>query len=458
MTDSHTLHGDDLAWLELMLTGRQPGRYDDVPGGPQLVVARGAAGPGTTLHLLDPEGVTLARLPVEAVTPGPTGDLLSGTPEAGTAFAHPDHVDLRRLPSEVNLPGSLAVWGDIPSPLAFRRAAAEHAERTGQTVLEFLGVPTGAETDPAVHGSVRLARRHTTRRAGDALVVVPWPGLGWDETGLRARAHVVAAYGCTTLAVPVGVDPVTAGRVETATGVRLVDLDVPPDRARVTPARLAELLAGGDPVPGWLAEPPVAGTLQALHRPRSEGGLTVLLSGLSGSGKSTVARALAVRLIERETRSVSLLDGDVVRHHLSKGLGFSRADRDLNVRRIGFVASEITRAGGIVVCAPIAPYDGTRRAVRAMVEAYGGFVLVHVATPLAECERRDRKGLYARARAGEIPEFTGISDPYDVPADAEVTIDTTGRPVDECVTDVMDALERLGYLTSVPPPDTPVLG
>ena len=184
-----------------------------------------------------------------------------------------------------------------------------------------------------------------------------------------------------------------------------------------------------------------------MHRPASRSGLTILLSGLSGSGKSTVARGLwRSGWSSDEARSVSLLDGDVVRHHLSKGLGFSRPDRITNVLRIGFVASEITKAGGIAVCCPIAPYDETRRQVRAMVEEHGRFVLVHVATPLSECERRDRKGLYAKARRGEIPEFTGISDPYETPADAEVVIDTTGRTIEECVDDVYDHLTSHGLV------------
>jgi sulfate adenylyltransferase len=447
MSIGHTLHGDELAWLELMLTGSQPVRYREEGDAPRLVVPPGLAGPGDVVHLLDPEGVTLARLAVDAVSAAPEGDRVTGTPVAETPVAHPDHVDLRLLPSDLTAAGSrLAVWGDTPSTHAFRRAAADHAASGADCVVEFVGVPAEAETDRAAHEAVRVARSHTTRRDGDVLVVVPWPRLGWDEAGLRARARVAGAYGCRALAVPVSVDPVTAGRVEDATGVRLVDLGVPPDQSVVSAAALADLLAPDGPLPGWLAEPPVAETLRQLHRAPSRSGLTVLLSGLSGSGKSTVARTLAVRLMERDTRSVSLLDGDVVRHHLSKGLGFSRADRDLNVRRIGFVASEITRAGGIAVCAPIAPYDATRKDVRAMVEAQGGFVLVHVATPLAECERRDRKGLYAKARRGEIPEFTGISDPYDEPTDAEVTIDTTGRSVDSCVDEVLGALERLGLL------------
>ncbi len=157
-------------------------------------------------------------------------------------------------------------------------------------------------------------------------------------------------------------------------------------------------------------------------------GAVVMLSGLSGSGKSTIAAALVALLTEERGRTVTLLDGDVVRTHLSKELGFSKADRDTNIRRIGWVAAEVAKHGGLAVCAPIAPYAATRAAVRAMVESQAGagaFVLVHVATSLEECERRDRKGLYAKARAGLIPEFTGISDPYETPTDAEVVIDTT---------------------------------
>lgn len=161
-------------------------------------------------------------------------------------------------------------------------------------------------------------------------------------------------------------------------------------------------------------------------------GLVILFTGLSGSGKSTVARALHHYLLEEGDRAVSLLDGDVVRRHLSKGLGFSVADRDTNVLRIGWVAAEIAKHGGIAIASPIAPFDATRRQVRKMVTSRGGrFFLVHISTPLQECERRDRKGLYAQARAGKIPDFTGISSPYEVPEDADLVLDTTGRPVEE---------------------------
>jgi sulfate adenylyltransferase len=170
-------------------------------------------------------------------------------------------------------------------------------------------------------------------------------------------------------------------------------------------------------------------------------GRTVMLSGLSGSGKSTIARALVERLAGE--RSITLLDGDVVRTHLSRGLGFSREDRDLNIRRIGWVAAEVTKHGGLAVCAPIAPYDATRKWVREVVDAAGGpgsFVLVWVSTPLEECERRDVKGLYAKARAGEITGFTGIDDPYEEPDDAELVIDTTDVAVDSAVDQIATLL------------------
>ncbi|MEO9080728.1 adenylyl-sulfate kinase [Lapillicoccus sp.] len=193
---------------------------------------------------------------------------------------------------------------------------------------------------------------------------------------------------------------------------------------------------------------PVAAALLTWRPPPTERGVVVFFTGLSGSGKSSIADALVAHLEHTGERAVTLLDGDVVRHMLSSGLGFDRAARDLNIRRIGYVAAEIAHHHGMAVCAPIAPFAATRQAVREMVEQFGDFVLVHISTPLEECERRDRKGLYARARAGEIPEFTGISSPYESPTDADLTIDTTGRPLQECLTEVLDALIRKGYLTS----------
>jgi sulfate adenylyltransferase len=189
----------------------------------------------------------------------------------------------------------------------------------------------------------------------------------------------------------------------------------------------------------------VAAVLRRWRPPRPERGLTVFFTGLSGSGKSTLARGVADVLLERG-RSVTVIDGDVARRLLSSGLGFGANDRDLNIRRIGWVASEVTRHGGVAVCAPIAPFAATRAEVRRMVERNGGFVLVHVATPLAICEARDRKGLYAKARAGAIAEFTGVSSRYEVPEDADVRIDTSVMPVDEAVAIVVRQLEGERWL------------
>ena len=189
----------------------------------------------------------------------------------------------------------------------------------------------------------------------------------------------------------------------------------------------------------------MAAALARTRPARTRRGLVLFFTGLSGSGKSTVARGVAEQ-IRQAGRTVTLLDGDVVRRLLSAGLTFSRADRDLNIRRIGYVAAEIARHGGVAVCAPIAPYAATRAEVRRMAEETGDFFLVYVATPLEVCEARDRKGLYAKARAGEIPAFTGISDPYEPPEDADLVLDTSTESEEESVARVVAALRAGGWL------------
>jgi sulfate adenylyltransferase len=244
----------------------------------------------------------------------------------------------------------------------------------------------------------------------DAVVLMPVGGVRPDDARhlLWVQSWMEAARdtGATVVAVPID-SPAAAERA----------------------VELAEAYTGGELVEVAMAEQP-AGV-----------GRTVLFTGLSGSGKSTVARAVVDRLAG--SRSITLLDGDVVRTHLSKGLGFSAEDRDTNIRRIGWVAAEVTKHGGLAVCAPIAPYDATRKWVRATVEAAGGpgsFLLVWVSTPLEVCEQRDVKGLYAKARRGEITGFTGIDDPYEAPADAELVIDTSQVSLDDAVEQVLALL------------------
>jgi sulfate adenylyltransferase len=214
----------------------------------------------------------------------------------------------------------------------------------------------------------------------------------------------------------------------------------------ISGTELRNRLNEGRDIPSWFTYPEVVHELRRSYPPRHKQGVTIFFTGLSGSGKSTIANVLVTKFLETGGRPVTLLDGDLVRKHLSSELGFSKEHRDINIRRIGYVASEITKNGGIAICAPIAPYDATRKAVRSMIEPVGGFILVHIATPVETCEQRDRKGLYAKARAGILKEFTGISDPYEDPKDAEVVINTAELSPEEAAQEIILHLEREGFI------------
>ncbi len=205
-------------------------------------------------------------------------------------------------------------------------------------------------------------------------------------------------------------------------------------------------LKAGRDLPSWFTYPEVTEALRRQYKPRHEQGFTVFFTGLPSSGKSTIANILVAKLMEEGSRPVTLLDGDIVRKNLSSELTFSKEHRNLNIERIGFVASEITKNGGVAVCAPIAPYAATRRKVEELIDEVGGFILVHVDTPVEVCEQRDRKGLYAKARAGIIKEFTGVSDPYEVPENADIRLDTTKLRPDEAAEEILTRLVNEGYL------------
>ncbi len=222
-----------------------------------------------------------------------------------------------------------------------------------------------------------------------------------------------------------------------------------PDGARVLNISGTELrrrLRDGSDIPEWFTYPEVIKELRLRYPDRSRQGFTVFLTGLSGSGKSTIANVLMAKLMEIGDRPVTLLDGDIVRKNLSSELGFSKEHRDLNIRRIGFVASEITKNRGVAICAPIAPYRGVRREVRQLIDSVGAFIEVHVAAPLEVCEARDRKGLYAKARAGLIKGFTGIDDPYEEPENAEIVLDTSKLSVEESAAHILLYLENEGFI------------
>jgi sulfate adenylyltransferase len=286
---------------------------------------------------------------------------------------------------------------------------------------------------------------------------VPLLTHGDEMRDALLRARVAAAYGVSHI--------LSTGDTLSGAGLRVLvprELaydnrdgqwrwrdDIPPRNRRLamSPSEIDDLLDRGFPLPEWHTPPAVAKELSRVRPPRRHRGLVVFFTGLSGSGKSTIARNLADAMRENGDRTITLLDGDVVRRELTAGLGFSKADRDRNVRRIGWVAAEVGRHRGMAVACPIAPYEAARAAARKMaVEAGAGFVLVHVATPLEVCESRDRKGLYARARAGQLRGMTGIDDPYEEPTDAELTVDTTTMTVPEAVEMVLGHLVENGWV------------
>jgi sulfate adenylyltransferase len=338
-------------------------------------------------------------------------------------------------------------------------------------LLPLVVGPADLVTRPeALVRAVRAAAGHLP--AGTLVVPVPLPPRGEPAEELRARAVVAAAYGATHLLAEGGRDDRASRTRGDATefdfsglGVEiltegewaydpsaevwrpLVLIEPGLERDELSDGELGELLDSGGEVPGWLMPAGVTEELRRARPPRARRGVVVFFTGLSGSGKSTLARDLRDALLERGDRTVSLLDGDLVRRLLSAGLTFSREDRDLNIARIGYVATEVARHGGIAICAPIAPYAAARAGVRQMVSAVGDFVLVHVSTPLEVCEARDRKGLYAQARAGIIGSFTGISDPYEEPDDADLVIDTSAVSRHDAAAAVLAYLTRGGWLS-----------
>jgi sulfate adenylyltransferase len=408
------------------------GAYDPVPDFLDPLIlevddeTKHAAEAAGHLVLTDDEGARIAILDVRAVDRAAIAGQLRpyGRSPSGTFSSVRFERDaIRRQLGDIP---AIAVTLDRPLTVAEEDALAQIAtdQRAAVLLLPCTG-GAGASGLP-VEITVRTALISAERMSGQVETVVATIPLvprfdGLPPTGSR---EVAAAVGATLLGADGEPTPLNAAAWAAVTAM----LDDAVGAVQLpTQSEIAELLRHWRP-------------------PRPERGLTVFFTGLSGSGKSTIARGLVAAIRERYDRTVTLVDGDVARRMLSAGLGFSRPDRELNVRRIGWVAAEITRHGGLAVCAPIAPYASTRAEVRQMVEANGGFVLIHVATPLEVCEQRDRKGLYAKARAGVLSEFTGISDPYEEPDGADLRIDTSSISIDEAVALVLEHLERNGWL------------
>ena len=363
------------------------------------------------------------------------------------------------------------VWGTLQTvDKASEADGSPHPSRSTRfatTGRRRLGVVAAR---PPVQGDFDAVQRwRSTVADGEVLWFVTSAGLSPDKIPPAVVRQAVTAWtesseGTRVLDFPLWWrdserDSLLAARVtenEGVTDLLLLDADAYPMRAAPGPSvcatsggqvwhRLLSSLRGGSPLP---PETPTAlgNVLTRWYPPRRTRGLVIFFTGFSGSGKSTVARVVAQRITDHFHRPVTLLDGDVVRTILSSGLGFDRAGRDANIGRIGFVATEVARHGGVAICAPIAPYAQSRQTVREMAESVGDFVLIHVSTPLEVCEGRDVKGLYARARAGLVQGFTGINDPYETPADADLTLDTTLMSEPEAVTVVMDLLVHGGWL------------
>jgi len=454
------------------------------------------------LVLQDQEGSPLAVLAITERRALPGGDpgliRLAGPV---TALREPEHGPFRRLrrrPEDVRaeLAGPAAeVPGESGSPgrpggpsggnvLAYatrrplnRRHIGQLRYYASQLNARLLILPLVSGPSEVVPGPEALVRTILAARpqlpAGTLVVPVPLaPRTGRrpaDAADLPAQGIVAAAYGAThlladspdvtglpsgprgTLTLPgVPIPVISAGewaydpRSEVWRPLALIEPGA--ERGELTASELGALLDSGAEVPAWFAPPSVARELRRARPPRAERGLAIFFTGLSGSGKSTIARGLADALTERGDRTVSLLDGDHVRQLLSAGLSFSRADRDLNIARIGYVAAEVARHGGIAICAPIAPYAQARAAARQMVSEVGDFLLVYVSTPVDVCAARDRKGLYAKARAGLISGFTGVTDPYEEPRDADLVLDTSAMTRPEAVDAVLKLLITGGWL------------
>ena len=444
---------------------------------------------GDRVALRDGEGFMLAVLTI-ADAWDDTGVWHVGGKVEGVALPpHPDFASLRATPAELRALFARRGWRRVVAWQArqpMHRAQFEFCLKSAishEANLLLHPKAGGDITDaPGYFGLVRsfMAIRDRFPTATTQLSLLPAPPREANSRSLLLRAIVARNFGCALLIA--GGQHLSDGKCRRGedlddpqadhqalkqaeiVGVKLIAyprMVYVEDRAEYLPeseappgARLLTLsgeefrrrLQSGLKIPDWYSFPEVLAELKRQHPPRERQGLTIFFTGLSGAGKSTLARMLAARLMETGGRMVTLLDGDIVRRNLSSELGFSKAHRDINVRRIGFVASEITKNCGIAICAPIAPYKQTRRDVRAMIEAVGGFVEIHVATPIETCELRDRKGLYAKARAGLIPEFTGVSDPYEVPENPELAIDTTSLGIDEAVQQILLKLEHEGYL------------
>ncbi|ADD45434.1 adenylyl-sulfate kinase [Stackebrandtia nassauensis] len=420
------------------------------------------------LVLTDPEGVPVAAVDAVELTPVGDGSVrVAGPVRRIGEVLHGPFRRLRATPAAtretLTTQRVLGVIADRPLHRPQLAEISRAAHTLAAHVLILIPVaglgPDGLP--PAV--LVRSIMAARDRLPKSTIVAVPLSQRGDDVRDGLLSSRVAAAYGATHL--------LSMGRSFAAggSGVRIMlprqlcydardgqwraleDVEPPFRRQAMSPSEISDMLDRGFGLPDWHTPPAVAAELRRARPPRRKRGVVVFMTGLSGSGKSTIARGVYDALLETGERTVSLFDGDVVRRLLSSELGFSGTDREANIRRIAYVASEVAHHHGVALCCPIAPYAAGRAEARRMAaEAGADFILVHVSTPLEVCEERDRKGLYAKARAGVIESFTGITDPYEVPKNADLTVDTSEIAVDEAIGQVIDYLVDGGWIETVP--------
>ena len=506
---SHLRLADDTFWARPVMLAVSEESAQALQPGSQVALRDAEGFMPAVLHVSEiwpvdaekeAERATASGYPLSAPAGKPGQVYLAGRVEGVALPPRHDFLTLRLTPAETRAQFSKRGWrrvmGVMPSQPMHRMHYSFYLRAAIQREANLL-IQVAGGADP-VQDAAHFSRIHacqavqpkfpapTTLLTLSPLVDLPNGAQNGDQNGAQSserevlhKAIIARYHGCTHLIVGgetvssgaqrrgndwAGKDAAIQALAQERIGVELIpfprllyvedrDEFMPEDEVpegsrvlRMTGEELHRRMMQGTRIPDWYSYPEVLAELAKAYPPRNRQGFTVFCTGLSGAGKSTIARALTVKLLEMGGRRVTLLDGDVVRHHLSKELGFSKAHRDINIRRIGYVASEITKHGGIAICAPIAPYRQTRRDVRAMIEPWGGFIEVHVSTSIEVCEGRDRKGLYAKARAGKIPEFTGVSDPYETPENPELAIDTAQYSVEEAVARIVLKLEHEGYL------------